>query len=167
MTAPSVLIACDDAEKASVLAALIERDRSLRQRAEDIARRNLAVIDIRAVADTVSGALLGLDTEDLASRAGPRRHGYVEPTEAAWHLLEEVLAPWIDDVKRRARLGLHGAAVDLANALLDALGYAEERAERTNDCLLREWAPDFPTEAACEVRRALKSIASATDGTES
>ncbi len=167
MTAPSVLIACDDAEKASVLAALIEDDPSLRQRAEDIARRNLAAVDIPAIADTVTDALLRLDTEDLANRAGPRRHGYVEPTEAAWHLLEEVLAPWIDDLNRRAQLGLHGAAVDLGNALLDALGYAEERAERTNNCLLREWAPDFPTEAACEVRRALNTIASATDGTDS
>lgn len=162
MTPTSVLSACDDAERASVLAALVEHDPSLRQRAEEFARRHLATVEIPAVADTVTDALLQLGTEDLANRAGPRRHGYVEPNEAAWQLLEQVLDPWIDDLNRRAQLGLHGAAVDLGNALLHALVCAEERAEQTNDCLLREWAPDFPAEATWQVRRAMDAIASAT-----
>ena len=158
MTPPSILAACDDAERASVLAALVESDPSLRQQAEEVARQHLATVDIPAVTDTVTDALLQLGTEDLANRAGPRRHGYVEPTEAAWQLLQEVLEPWIDDLSRRAQLGLHRAAVDLGTALLHALDCAEERTDQTNGCLLREWAPDFLAEATWQVERAMDAI---------
>ena len=165
VTPPSVLAVCDDAEKASVLAALLEHDPSLRQQAEEVARRHLATVDTPAVTEAVTDALLQLGTEDLANRAGPRRHGYVEPTEAAWQLLQEVLEPWIDDLGRSEQLGLHRAAVDLGNALLDALLGIEQRADRTNDCLLTEWAPDFPAEATWQVKRAMDAIVSTTSST--
>ena len=53
----------------------------------------LASVDVDIVSDLIVEAILDLDTEDLATRAGPRRHGYVEPTDAAWQLLEEVIEP--------------------------------------------------------------------------
>lgn len=154
----STLALCRDSEKASILTQLLVDDPTLRTRAEDIARQTLARVDIAAVSDLVVEAILELNTEDLATRAGPRRHGYVEPTDAAWQLLEEVIQPWIEDIARRARLGLHQAAADLATALTQALETAEERADRINDCLLREWAPDFSSEAASWVERELGAV---------
>ena len=70
VTPLSVLAACDNAEKASVLAALIEHDPSLRQQAEEVARRHLATVDVRAVTDTVTDALLQLGTEARPPEAG-------------------------------------------------------------------------------------------------
>jgi hypothetical protein len=159
MTVPeSVLTSCTASEKALVLTVLLDDDPTLGQRAEDVARRTLARVDVDTVSDLIVEAILDLDTEDLATRAGPRRHGYVEPTDAAWQLLEEVVEPWIEDLRRRARLGLHQAAADLATALTQALETAEERANRIDDCLLRQWAPDFPSEAASWVERELGAV---------
>lgn len=159
MTAPeSVLLSCTAFEKASVLTLLLDADPRLRQHAEDVARRMLASVDVDTVSDLMVEAILDLDTEHLATRAGRQRHGYVEPTDAAWQLLEEVIEPWIEDLRRRARLGLHQAAADLATALTQALETAEERADRIDDCLLRQWAPDFPSEAASWVERELGAV---------
>ncbi|MHB1571602.1 MAG: hypothetical protein ACYC0H_20685, partial [Solirubrobacteraceae bacterium] len=154
----SALASCSDSEKASILAQLLDDDPTLRTRAEGIARQTLASVDIGAVRDLVVEAILALDTEDLANLAGPRRHGYVEPTDASWQLLEEMIQPWIEDIGRRAHLGLHDAAADLATAVVQALEAATERADGINDCLLREWAPDFPFEAACWVERELGAV---------
>jgi hypothetical protein len=158
MTPPqSPLASCSDSEKALILTRLLDGDPTLRKRAEDIARRILGSVDITTVSDLIVEAILELDTEDLANRAGPRRHGYVEPTDAAWQLLEETIEPWIDDLRRRARLGLHQAAADLATALTQALETAAERADGIDDCLLRQWAPDFPVETASWVERELNA----------
>lgn len=149
------LDSCSATEWALILARLLDDDPALRKRAENAAWRMLASVDIAAITDLVVEAILELDTEDLANRAGPHRHGYVEPTDAAWQLLEEAIEPWIDDLRRRACLGLHQAATDLATALVQGLEIADERADGIEDCLLRQWAPDFPLEAASWVEREL------------
>lgn len=156
-SAESALGFCSDAEKASVLATLVNDEPEFGERAEAIARRILATVDVMVISDLITGTILELDTEDLANRAGPRRRGYVEPTDAAWQLLEEAIQPWIDDLRRRGRLGFHQAATDLAMAMTQALEAVEERADRIDDCLLRQWAPDFPSETMSWVQRELEA----------
>lgn len=141
----------------SVLSALVNDDPELRERAEAIARRILATVDVTAISDLVTETILELDTEHLANRAGPRRNGYIGPTDAAWRLLEEAIQPWIDDLRRRGRLGFHQAATDLATAMTQALEAADERADRIDDYLLRQWAPDFPSETMSWVQRELEA----------
>lgn len=165
MTPHSALASCSYSEKALILTQLLDGDPTLRKRAEDIARGMLGSVDITIVSDLIVEAILELDTEDLANRAGPRRHGYVEPTDAAWQLLEETIQPWIEDLHRRARLGLHQAAADLAKAVTQALETAGERADGIDDCLLREWAPDFPFEAACWLERELNATVATSSPT--
>lgn len=128
-------------------------DHELATRAEVLARSRLADVDTDAVADAVAAALLALDQEDLAAHAGPTRHGYVEPTEAAWLLLEQAVDPWLEDITRRASLGLTEAARRLGLGILSALQGVGEHAR--DDDLLLSWAPDFPGETADHVRRAL------------
>ena len=94
-------------------------------------------------------ALLALDQEDLAANAGRTRYGYVEPTEAAWSLLEAAVEPWLEDITRRASLGLFEAARGLGLGTLQALESAERHIR--NDDLLVSWAPDFPDETADRV----------------
>lgn len=149
----SVLASCSDCERASILAAHVDDNPELRERAESIAKRLLSTIDVTAISDLIAETILDLNIEDLANRAGPRRHGCVEPTDAAWQLLEEAMEPWIDDLRRRGRLGFNQAATGLATAMTQALEAVEERADRIDDCLLRQCAPDFPSEAMSWVRR--------------
>lgn len=63
-------------------------------------RARLAQVDTDDVTNAVVAALLALDQEDLAARAGRTRYGYVEPTEAAWSLLEAAVEPWLEDITR-------------------------------------------------------------------
>jgi hypothetical protein len=39
-------------------------------------------------------------------------YGYVEPTEAAWELVEEAVMPFIEDIKRRVEAGQQEAALN-------------------------------------------------------
>jgi hypothetical protein len=83
-----VLEAVTDREKAELLDALVARTARLAARAGREARSRLAAVDIAEVAIAVAEELLGLDQEELSRHAGRTRYGYVEPTEAAWSLLE-------------------------------------------------------------------------------
>jgi hypothetical protein len=75
-------------------------------RAERVARSRLSDVETDGVASAVTAALLALDQEDLAANAGRTRYGYVEPTEAAWSVLEAAVELWLEDIAPRASLGL-------------------------------------------------------------
>jgi hypothetical protein len=150
---PSALAVASDSEKAAVLDELLATDRELEERAERAARSRLAQVETGDVANEVVAALLALDQEDLAANAGRTRYGYVEPTEAAWSLLEAVVEPWLEDVTRRASLGLMDAARRLGLGILEALQRIEEHVR--NDDLVVSWAPDFAGETADHVVQVL------------
>jgi hypothetical protein len=147
-----VLGALTAEEKAEVLDHLAAATPSIALDAASYAWSRLAEIVIEDVATNVADALLALDQDDLANRAGRTRYGYVEPTEAAWQLLEGALEPWLDDIARRATLGLPDAALDLAIGTLAGLHSVDGC---TNDERLLSWAPDFASEASGSVVRAL------------
>jgi hypothetical protein len=150
---PSSLALSSDAEKAAILDELVAADHELEDRAERAARSRLGDVDIDDVANAVLAALLALDQEDLAANAGGTRYGYVEPTEAAWSLLEAAVEPWLQDITRRASLGLTEAARRLGLGILEALGRIEQHLG--NDDLLVSWAPDFASETADQVAQLL------------
>jgi hypothetical protein len=150
---PSALALSSDAEKAAILDELVAADDELEDRAERAARARLAQVETDDVADAVATALLALDQEDLAANAGRTRYGYVEPTEAAWFLLEAAVEPWLEDITRRASLGLPDPARRLGLGILEALQRIEEHLR--NDDLLVSWAPDFASETADQVAQVL------------
>jgi hypothetical protein len=154
--APSALAVSCDGEKAAVLDELVAGDLELKDRAERAARARLAQVDTDDVTNAVVAALLALDQEDLAARAGRTRYGYVEPTEAAWSLLEAAVEPWLEDITRRAGLGLTEAARRLGLGTLQALQSVDRHIR--NDDLLVSWAPDFPDETADPVVELLSDL---------
>jgi hypothetical protein len=119
-------------------------------------RARLAQVDTDDVTNAVVAALLALDQEDLAARAGRTRYGYVEPTEAPWSLLEAAVEPWLEDITRRAGLGLTEAARRLGLGTLQALQYVDRHIR--SDDLLVSWAPDFPDETADRVVELLSDL---------
>jgi hypothetical protein len=154
--APSALAVSSDPEKAAVLDKLVAADRELTRRAERAARTRLAEVDTDDVANAVVATLLALDQEDLAAHAGRTRYGYVEPTEAAWSLLETAVEPWLEDITRRASLGLTDAARRLGLGILEALRRIDRHIR--NDDLLVSWAPDLPGETADRVIEVLGDL---------
>lgn len=89
------------------------------------------------------------------------RYRYIEPTEAAWQLLEEALEPWLEDIRRRAHPGL---TMPPDSSVARSSKRLEQLAERTHDdWLLLGWAPDFADEAAAHTTALLTDL----DGTAS
>lgn len=139
-----VLDRLSGAEAASVLNCLLQRHPELRSEADTIAADVLSDVSLLAVADDVENAVLQFDYDDLNARAGGHSWGYVEPSEAAWELLEEVVKPFIDDMKRYLELGLEEQARELCQGIL--LGLYRVRDGCENDVV--GWSPDFPAEMA-------------------
>ncbi len=135
-------------ECAAALGDLLAERADLSADVERLAMGRLQRQDAEVVANEVARNLQRIPLEALAARAGRRRGGYVHETDAAWALLEETVQPYVDDLQRRARLGLTDAAGQLALGLVaglyrcrDAedgtvLGYAGEDAAEE----LAEWA---------------------------
>jgi hypothetical protein len=139
----SVLQGLSSEEAASVLKRLLERHPELQSEAKTLAVGVLSDVSFLAVADDVEAAVLQFDYDDLNARAGRHSWGYVEPTEAAWELLEEAVRPFIDDMKRFLKAGLEQQASLSCQGI--RLGLYRVRSSG-NDIL--NWAPDFPGEEA-------------------
>jgi len=141
----SALAELDSTEKGTVLEELLRSQPTLRTAAERIAREQLADAEHEIVAEEVEQELRSLSSDELHGRAGRQRWGYVEPTEAAWELLEETAGSYERDVERLLALGMIGSAVETALGLIAGL----YRCEGCGDGdLLLSWAPDFPVEQA-------------------
>jgi len=141
----SALAELDRNEKAAVLDELLRLRPGLRAEAERVAREQLIDTDVERVAEAVADELEHLGSDELAGRAGKHRWGYVEPTEAAWELLEEAVGAFDREIERLLVLGLTGPAVDTALGVV--AGLYRCRGCDDGDVLL-SWAPDFPLEHA-------------------
>ena len=144
----SALDALSVAEKAAVLDELLAARPDLRQPAETYAAQLLAGADRSAVAGDVEDALQGLGIEELNTRAGYRpARGYVHPAGAADEILDEALQPFLDDLYRRAGLGIRSAAAGLAAGILLGLYHCRH----CNSETLLEYCPDYAAERASGV----------------
>ena len=145
--ATSVLEQLKAHESAVVLKILLERHQTLREEAEQIATELVSSPSVDEVAEDVLAAVTLIGIDSVNARAGRTSWGYVDPTEAAWELLEEALEDVISDMKRRMALGLGNAAEAMCRGIVVGLHRAEEfESEGTLG-----WAPDFPAEEACNV----------------
>lgn len=144
-TKRSALAELDPTEKGAVLEELLRSQPALRTAAERIARAQLADAEHEVVAEKVEWELRSLSSEELNGRAGRQLGGYVEPSEAAWELLEETAGSYAGEIERLLALGMIGSALETALGLIAGL-YRCEGCEDGE--LLLSWAPDFPLEHA-------------------
>jgi len=147
-------------EAAAILRVLLERHSELHGEAEEVAKAMVTDVQVEDVAEAVEQAVLGLDLDDLNARAGRHSWGYVEPSEAAWELLEEELNPFLDDMKRHIELGFERAAVTTCQGTV--LGLYRVRGKNPDQVL--GWAEDFPAEMAAQAAATLARESSAKRG---
>jgi hypothetical protein len=146
--ATSALAALSAGEKAAVLDELLAARPDLRALAESHAAQLMSNEDRTAVARSVAVTLRGVDIEELNGHAGYRPgRGYVHPVAAADEILDEALQPFLEDLERRAALGMTAAAVELAVGILLGLYACRDGASET----LLEYAPDYAAERAAQV----------------
>ncbi len=142
------LDALSAAEKAAVLDELLTARPDLREPAEAYAAQLMKDAGRSAVADDVESVLKWLDINELNTRAGHRPgFGYVDPAEATDEILDEALQPFLDDLRRRASLGMGSAATEVAAGILLGLYNCREGSPET----LLEYAPDYAAERASVV----------------
>jgi hypothetical protein len=131
-------------ECAAVLRVLLERHPDLRTEAEEIGKAAIARVSADAIAGEVELAIARLDLDDLGARAGRHSWGYVEPTEAAWEILQEAIEPILEDMRRLVELGLEAAATATCEGVV--MGLHRLRGKERDGIL--GYAEDFPAEAA-------------------
>lgn len=98
--------------------------------------------------------------DDLASRAGRHRGGYVEPTQAAWDLVEDAFEPFLVELRRLVELGHLDAAAATARGAIEGLDRLGEPAEGT---VLAWSGEDTPEHLADEVRHIAEKLGIAVD----
>jgi len=109
--------------------------------ARQAANALLATVSVTDIARRVFEALVALDLDDLD--AGPRAAGYLEPSEAAWEVIEKVTAPYFRDLERRVKLRHEDEATAICKGIVLGLYRAEQRGFE-----LFEYAEDVPAELA-------------------
>ena len=148
-------------EAATVLRALLERHPEMAKEVEALAKSVIGDVSVEDVADEVEDAVQARDLEDLNSRAGSHAYGYVEPSEAAWELVEEAVMPFLDDINRRAEAGQTDAALNTCVGVV--FGLYRMRDNDRDEFL--GWAPNSPDEMAGEavvtLRKALRKTKTA------
>jgi hypothetical protein len=146
---PSAYDHLDERERARVLAALLDERSALRAEVERLAVRLLGEVRIESVAVEIRTALVELELADLAVRAGRQPGGgYVHETDAAYDLVEGAVQPFVDDLRRRARLGMREAAAKLALGVLTGLYRCRDPSDGT---VLAYAGTDTPEELAAWV----------------
>ena len=128
-------------EGSAVLRHLLSSYPELIPEARQAANELLATVSVTDIARSVFEALIALGLDDLD--AGPRAAGYVEPSEAAWAVIENVTAPYFRDLERRVKLRHEDEATALCKGIVLGLYRAEQRGFE-----LLEYAEDGPSELA-------------------
>jgi hypothetical protein len=133
-------------ESAEVLRELLREHPELSGKANAIAKRMLAEADYEEIASEVEDAVLGPELDELNSRAGRRKWGYVDPTDAAWELMNESVEPFLDELRRCIKLRMRGGALATCQGIV--LGLYRCRGRHPDRVV--EWAPDFVEQTAME-----------------
>jgi hypothetical protein len=124
----------------SILRTLAASDEQLALRIAEIATAHLSEVDPEEVAAVLYDELDALEVEEVWDRAGPKRHGYVDPGEAADEMVEEVIEPYLEEIKKYQELGMNTEANRMCMGLLLGL-YQFDHESRSK---FKDWAPDAP-----------------------
>ena len=137
----------------SILRTLADSDEQLAKRIAEIATAHLSEVDPEEVAAVLYHELDALEVEEVWDRAGPTRHGYVDPGEAADQMIEEVIDPYLEELKKYQELDMNTEANRMCMGLL--LGLHRFKHESTSE--FKDWAPDAPNSFAWTVVDAWKA----------
>lgn len=140
------------ADALAVLKTLAHEDETIAARAAEIATACLRDVDLEDVAFALYEELEFLEVEEVWDRAGPTRHGYVDPGEAADEMVDEIVAPYLDELRKLHALGMTIQANQMCMGLLLGL----YRFERESTSEFKDWAPDAPNSFAWIVLDAWK-----------
>ncbi len=130
-----------------ILKKLGQEDPIIRKRIEEIFINQVREVNISEISEEVVSDLDFLDVEDLWDRSGSYRDGYTDPGEAAFEMIEEVVEPHIEQMKRFRSLGMFHEEMRYCIGVISGL-YAFEDKSTTE---FKGWAEDMAGELASQI----------------
>ena len=137
----------------AILQALAAGDEQLANRIAELGTACLSEVDPEEVSAALYDELDALEVEEVWDRAEKTRHGYVDTSEAAYQMVEEVIDPYLEQLKKYQKLGMSTEANTLCMGLLLGL-YQFERESKSE---FKNWAVDAPGGFASTVIDAWKA----------
>lgn len=131
-----------------VFARLVRADPALAARAEGVARDLLQAVDAEAVAASLAADLARIAIEDVWKTSGRTRGGYLYPSERAWEMMDEVVAPYTAEMTAYLRRGMADASRLYCAGIL--LGIRQFEQESGSELL--EEVPDYCDDAFSTIR---------------
>ncbi len=125
-----------------VLKVLMNGDSKLSDKIFHILMERLSEIDSDEITMDVYYKLNQLEVEELWYRSGKTRYGYVEPSEEAWVMFEEVIEPFVGEMKKYQKLGMSLEAKKYCIAVIKGI----QEYERESVSEFKNWATDAPVE---------------------
>ncbi|MCK4666191.1 hypothetical protein KAU33_05555 [Candidatus Dependentiae bacterium] len=126
----------------TILKILAEKDINIAKEIEQITKEYLSKVDLDEIALDVYYELDGLDVEELWDKSGSSRYGYVEPADQAWDMIEELLEPFLEKLRKYRKLSMNKEAKFYCMGILKGI-YKYEK-ESTSE--FKDWAVDIPGE---------------------
>ena len=136
-----------------IIKKLASEDEALAVRIADMANTLLSQVDFEEVAGSLLSELEALEVEEVWDRAGRTRHGYVDSSEAADAMIEEVIEPFWDEMKKYRQMGLHVQADEQCKGIL--LGLHDFEQDSSSE--FKDWALDSVSMFAAETLSAWKA----------
>ena len=133
----------DPIEAVEVLGRLAKRRDAVGEAVRDEMVQVATQFDPDGIAAQVHADLEALTVEDLWDQSGQTSHGYVDPSEESWVMVEEVVTPHIERIRQLQSWGRRTEAREYCMAVLEGIyTYAHE-----SDSEFKDHAPDDPAEA--------------------
>ena len=126
----------------AILKILCKEDVDIAKRIEQIAKKYLSGVDIDDIASEVYLDLDGIEVEEVWDRSGSTRDGYMDPGDMAWQMFEEVLDPYLEELKKYQNLSMHNEAKKYCIGILKGI-YQFEKESKSE---YKVWAEDAPGE---------------------
>jgi hypothetical protein len=125
-------------EALQILKILSNEDKNLAKRIEDLFVQKAHEVDVESIASDVFSDLDFLDVEDLWDRSGSTRDGYVDSGEESWRMVEEVLEPHINKMKRYHSMGMFYEEMLFCMGIVSGLNKFENESKSE----FKDWAAD-------------------------
>lgn len=131
----------DDLERQQaicILKKLAWDDSSIASRIQAIIQQIDSAIDENQIADEVFMELDSIQVEDLWHKSGSTRYGYVEPCEKAFEMVEDVINPFSDKLKKYLSKSRWEEAKIFGIGIVRGLHNFEANSQSE----FKDWAPD-------------------------
>jgi len=151
----ALIDALEPIEAKRLLGSLLDTRPDLVPEVAALADAKLGEVSVESVAEEVAWAIGELRVEDIWDGSGSQPDGsYVDPTEAAYAVVDDALAPFVQDLERRLGLGREDEAAGVCQGILLGLYQVKVQCRDRGNEFLDGYAPDAIEEARASCSKA-------------